>query len=202
MIHPDELAARARQDPSAFAALYDAYYTRVYNYLRYRIDDDATAEDLCAQVFERLLTHIGRYEPERGPFEPWLFAIARNALNDHWRRMKLRRFISLDSLWRQPATIEDPQQRAEQAEQLRSLQAALSTLDERMRDLVSLKFGAGLSNREIASATGLSESNVGVLLYRAVQKLRKATGGATPPAGRARRGANSSSSNPIEVDHE
>ena len=59
---------------------------------------------------------------------------------------------------------------------------ALGTLDERERDLIALKFSALVTNREIASLTGLTESNVGVILFRALRKLRAvlsaSTGGA------------------------
>ena len=81
--YPDEsllgrLAVEAACTPEAFAELYQRYYTRVYNYMRYRSDDPATAEDLTAQLFERLLERIGDYDPQRGPFGAWVFAIARN----------------------------------------------------------------------------------------------------------------------------
>ncbi|HZW03631.1 MAG TPA: sigma-70 family RNA polymerase sigma factor [Anaerolineaceae bacterium] len=195
MIQPELLAARAGYEPDAFGSLYDRYYTRVYNYLRYRLDDDASAEELCAQVFERLLGHIRRYDPERGPFEPWLFAIARNALRDHWRRMKLRRFLPLDTLNRKASAAVSPEEQAVRDEEIESLKRALSALDGRERDLLGLKFAAGLTNREIAQMTGLTESNVGVILYRAVQKLKKITTGEGRPIDTAAPAR-------IEVDHE
>ena len=195
MIQPELLATRAGYDADAFGSLYDRYYTRVYNYLRYRLDDDASAEELCAQVFERLLAHIRRYDPERGPFEPWLFAIARNALRDYWRRMKLRRFLPLDSLRQQASASVSPEEQAVRDEEIEQLKHALCALEERERDLLGLKFAAGLTNRQIAHMTGLTESNVGVIVYRAVQKLKKMTAGEgqhTIDAAPAR----------VEVDHE
>ncbi|MFQ6101808.1 MAG: sigma-70 family RNA polymerase sigma factor [Anaerolineae bacterium] len=87
---PNELAlvARATAEPAAFAAIYDHYFPRVYNYVRYRVRDAQTADDITAQVFERALTHIGTFNPERAPFAAWLFGIARNAVNDHFRARK------------------------------------------------------------------------------------------------------------------
>ena len=60
VVLPNELTlvARARVEPAAFATVYDHYFPRVYNYVRYRINDAATADDLTAQVFERILARI------------------------------------------------------------------------------------------------------------------------------------------------
>ncbi len=82
IILPNEtaLVAQAQVEPAAFAAIYDHYFSRVYNYVRYRIADVHLADDLTAQIFERTLARIGKYKPERAPFAAWLFAIARNPL--------------------------------------------------------------------------------------------------------------------------
>ena len=97
---PNELAlvARATAEPAAFATIYDHYFPRVYNYVRYRVGDAETTDDLTAQVFERALVNIGRYRPERAPFAAWLFAIARNAVSDYLRAQRRRRWLSLEVL--------------------------------------------------------------------------------------------------------
>jgi len=164
----------ATQDISHFAALYDQYYGRVYNYIRYRCDDPALAEDLTAQVFERLLVHLGKYSPERGPFEPWLFAIVRNVVADHFRAQRRLAWMSWDLFERQPSADTAPEDRVIERQAHAALSEALKQLNERERDLIGLKFAGGLNNREIAQLTGLSESNVGVSLYRAINRLRAA----------------------------
>ncbi len=169
-----ELAARAATDPDAFAALFDRYYGPVYNYARYRVDNPADAEDLAALVFERLLKGIRRYDPERGPFEPWLWAVARNAVNDHLRRKRLIAWLPFDSLFHHPASDTEPFDTAAQHEQRERLARALRRLDGRQRELLGLKFHSGLSHAQIAALTGLSESNVGVMVFRALERLRRA----------------------------
>ncbi len=77
------LVCRAKTEPRAFADLYDHYFPRVYNYIRYHVRDAETADDITAQVFERALIKISSYRPERASFADWLFAIARNAVRDH-----------------------------------------------------------------------------------------------------------------------
>lgn len=171
---PDEaaLVAQASCSAAAFVQLYRRYYPRVYNYMRYRCDDRATAEDLTAEVFERLLSKIGAYHPERGPFSAWLFAIARNLVTGHRRATQRRLGISIEALRAWPGNQPGPEEATLEHEDRAELLAAVSHLGERERDLLALKFAARLTNRRIAALTGLSESNVGVILYRAIYRLR------------------------------
>ncbi|MDY6876213.1 MAG: sigma-70 family RNA polymerase sigma factor [Chloroflexota bacterium] len=171
---PNELAlvARATAEPAAFAAIYDHYFPRVYNYVRYRVQDAEAADDVTAQVFERALVNIGRFSPERAPFAAWLFAIARNAANDYLRAQRRRRWLSLQVLRDWASAEPQPEEVVIRDETRAELLASLARLSDRERDLIALKFAAGLTNRHIAELTGLGASNVGVILYRAVRRLR------------------------------
>lgn len=166
------LAVRSVQDRGAFATLYDRYFSRVYNYLRFRCDDPELVDDLTALVFERALTRIHTYSPQKAPFGAWLFAIARHAMSDHWRAQRLRSFLYLDDLRRELVDRSNPEEGFILGEQRRALLGALARLNDRERDLVGLKFAAGLNNRQIARLTGLSENNVGVILFRAMHRMR------------------------------
>jgi RNA polymerase sigma-70 factor, ECF subfamily len=168
---PSSLAVRASNDPQAFIELYDAYFPRVYNYVRYRCYDLVTADDLTAQIFERLLDHIRQYTPGRGPFEAWLFTIARNVVNSHFRGMRFP-WLAWEELNHQPADGPNLEETVVSHEARDSLLAALSRLDARSRDVLSLKYAASLSSREIAQMTRLSDSNVRVILHRALERLR------------------------------
>lgn len=166
------LAVRAASESEAFGALFDCFYGRVFNYARYRCDDDETADDLAAQIFERVLTNIRQYAPEKGPFAPWLFALARNVINDHYRAARRFRWGSLDALRGVSAPDPEPEAALLAHEDERALLTALAGLDARERDVLGLKFAARLTNREIARNLGLRESHVGVIVYRALGKLR------------------------------
>ena len=175
---PNELAlaARAADEPAALATIYDHYFSRVYNYARYRVGDAATADDLTTEVFERVLLHIGGYRAERAPFAAWLFAIARNVVNSHLRAQRRRRWLSLEALRHHASAEPRPEEAVIGNETHAELLAAVARLSERERDLIALKFAAGLTNRRIAEISGLGESNVGVILYRAVRRLRARLG--------------------------
>ena len=173
-IMPNEgaLAARAATEPDAFAAIYDHHFPRVYNYVRYRVGDAQVADDLSARIFERALVNIESYRSARAPFAVWLFVIARNVVSSHFRAQKRRRWLSLAAL-RDRASVEPrPEEVVIQNETRAELLAAVADLSDRERDLIALKFAAGLTNRRIAELTGLGESNVGVILYRAARRLR------------------------------
>ncbi len=155
----------------SFIAIYDAYFKRVYNYVCYRVGEPAEADDLTGLVFEALLAHFDQYDPARGPFEPWLFGIARNTVNQSLRRRRFR-WLSWDIFAGRPAPGPLPEEAVESRQARDRLVEALSHLDNRARDLLGLKFVACLTNRQIALLTGLKESHVGVILFRAIQRLR------------------------------
>lgn len=176
------LAERSLGDREAFAALYDRYFPRVHNYVRYRCADLETADELTSQIFERVLARIGTYQSKTAPFGAWLFAIARNTLNDHLRAQRRRSWIPLDDLRHLVSRSPSPEEAVIQSETHQDLLQALEKLAERDRDLVALKFAAGMTNRQIAEMSGLSESNVAVIIYRALHRLRTWLGEPELPA--------------------
>ena len=90
MANETDLAARAADEAAAFAAIYDHYFPRVYNYVRYRVRDLDLTDELTSLIFERALTRISTFQPEKAPFGAWLFAIARHAIQDHFRAERRR----------------------------------------------------------------------------------------------------------------
>jgi RNA polymerase sigma-70 factor, ECF subfamily len=152
-----------------FETLYQTELLRIYNFFRYRVGDDQIAEDLTAETFEKAWKHRERYRKDLASFSTWLFIIARRIAADHFR--KRRPTVPLEEAGRlaAPQTLEEEaQERAEFAR----LSALLARLAERERELVALKYGAGLTNRAIARISGLSESNVSTILHRLTSQLR------------------------------
>lgn len=68
--------------------IFQMYYKRVYNYIYYRVNCDYTTEDLTSQVFEKIMLKIKTYFESKAPFEVWIFAVARNVVNDYFRSLK------------------------------------------------------------------------------------------------------------------
>ena len=132
--------------------------------------DRAAAEDVTAQTFERAFRKRRSFNAKRGSERAWLFGIARNAALDELRRRKRSSAMYTEPADEGPA-VEDHVEASARRETVR---AALTTLEPADRELVALKFFAGLTNPEIAKVIGTSESNAGTRLHRAVTKLREA----------------------------
>jgi RNA polymerase sigma-70 factor, ECF subfamily len=149
-----------------FEALYRRTFPRVYAYVASLLRDRSAAEEVTAQAYERAYRKRTSYKPRRGSPEAWLFGIARNAALDELRRLKRTGVPEVESA--------APADHSEDVVLRETVRAALETLEPRERDLLALKYKAGLSNGEIARVLAVSESNVGTRLHRAMEKLRKA----------------------------
>jgi RNA polymerase sigma-70 factor, ECF subfamily len=158
-------------DTEAFAALYERTFPRVYAYVASLLRDRVAAEDVTAQAFERAYRKRAGYRPRRGSREAWLFGIARNAALDELRHR--RRHARMEA---EPPDTAAPgaDDHAELSLRREAVRAALGTLDGHERDLIALKFSGGLSNAEIATVLGLSETAASTRLHRTLTKLRKA----------------------------
>lgn len=171
-ISDEALVAEAVQDTSKFAVLYERYDAKLYRYVRYCVDNAMAAEDIVADVFEAALKGLGNFSPSKGSFAGWFFGIARNATNRHLRAVMLHRIVSLEDLKRSANSRSSASEVGLEQEDQAELLHALQQLNKRQREIIGLKFGAEMSNIEIAEALGLSVSNVGVLLFRSMKMLR------------------------------
>lgn len=158
-------------DADAFADLYREHLAAVFNYCLFRIGERAVAEDLTAETFERAWRARRRYRPERAAFNTWLFTISRRVVSNWMRGRSRRRMVQLDERLADTAPL--PESRLEEAERKAQLRDLIRTLNDREQELIALKFGAGMSNRQIAQLMGKSETAIGSALYRVMAKLRQ-----------------------------
>jgi RNA polymerase sigma-70 factor, ECF subfamily len=164
-------ASQAGSIEASFEALYRSSREDVYAYVAGLVRDRAAAEDVTALAFERAYRKRRSFDPARGSHRSWLFGIARNAALDELRRRKRLAELATDPL---DESAEPVDRHAEVALRRTALREAMRTLDARERELVALKFFAGLTNGEIAGVIGVSESNAGTRLHRTIEKLRRA----------------------------
>ena len=163
---------RASATPSeAFEALYRRSFPRVYGYVATLLRDRTAAEEVTAQAFERAYRKRRSFRASRGTEEAWLFGIARNAALDELRRRKRRAVLEADPEDVHAVGLEEE---ADGAIRREAVRAALGRLAPRERELVALKFFAGLSNAELAAVLGTTETNAGTRVHRAIHKLREA----------------------------
>ena len=170
-VNIQDIEAQAQQKD--FAYIFETYYKRIYNYIYYRINCSHTSEDLTSQVFEKIMIKMDTYSEEKSPFEVWMFAIARNVINDHFRSLKKHKIFSIDTIKDLVSLKKNPEEIMIALDSKDELLRALNTLDKRERNIVALKFGAELKNIEIAELLEITESNIGVIIYRSMKKLKK-----------------------------
>jgi len=156
-----------------FSQIYEMYFNRVYKYICYRINNHYEAEDLCSQVFETVITKYHTFSEEKARFDVWLFAIARNTVTDYFRSRKKRFHFSLDSITELILSKPSPEELAIRDDEHQAMFQAMAKLRDKERNIIAMKFAAGLKNSEIAELMGVSESNIGVVVYRIINKLRK-----------------------------
>jgi RNA polymerase sigma-70 factor (ECF subfamily) len=169
--------AREKVDESriAFEALYRESRDDIYAYVAGLLRDRSAAEEVTSQAFERAWRKRRQIDRRRGTPRAWLFGIARNAaLDELRRRSKLVARRDEDGPSQHSAGHHPPAANpVDTAIDRALLQQALDSLNGRERELVALKFFAGLSNAEIATVIRTSETNAGTRLHRVIEKLRR-----------------------------
>jgi RNA polymerase sigma-70 factor, ECF subfamily len=158
--------ARAKDgDEEAMRFLYLRYVDNVYGYVCSIVRDEHDAEDVTQQIFAKLMTALGRYEPRVVPFSAWVLRVAHNAAIDH---MRGRRAIPVEEV-RSPEEADEDVARERWAD----LQTALRVLPEEQREVLLLRFLVGLTPREVADRLGRTEDAVNALQLRARRRVRR-----------------------------
>jgi RNA polymerase sigma-70 factor (ECF subfamily) len=157
-----------------FEELYRSSRDDVYAYVAMLLRDRAAAEDVTALAFERAYRRRRSFDRHRGDERAWLFGIARNAALDELRRRARHVTLAFDPVDHDRPDVEVGSEDDHAAQRQSTVRAAVAALAARERELIALKFHAGLANAEIARVLGISESNAGTLLHRAMTKLRRA----------------------------
>lgn len=165
------MAAHGSAADAEFEHLYRASRDDVYAYVATLLRDRFAAEDVTALAFERAYRKRSSFRPGRGSPRAWLFGIARNAALDELRRRTRTAAVGAEPV--DEAAL-SPEDEAETGARRLAVRAGLESLHPRERELVALKFFAGLSNTELAAVLGTSETNAGTRVHRAIHKLREA----------------------------
>jgi RNA polymerase sigma-70 factor (ECF subfamily) len=171
-----------RGDRSAFGALYERYVDPIFRYIRSRVDDDHTAEDLTEAVFLRSFEAIGTYRDRGLRYSAYLYQVARNLLIDHYRReedtLSLER---AESLLADESSTDDEIIRREQAATIRR---AIDRLPEEYQEIIRLRVILEIPTAEAAEWLKRSEGATRVLLHRALKALKREVDGRREPNAR------------------
>ena len=163
-----------RLDAQAIGAIYDQYFSEVYRYVRYRINDDIVAEDIASDVFVRLLESARKRQGPQSSLKGWLIATASHAVNDHLRKQYRRPVEALsDSL---PDHSSSVHSQVDSREQNRMVQNAYAQLTDEQQHVLALRFGQGYSIEETAAHLRKNINAVKALQFRALASLQRQIG--------------------------
>lgn len=170
----DELAllARARTlDPEALAQIHDTYYTPIFRYVTFRVNDRQTAEDLTSEVFTRLLSALRDKNAPQNTLRGWLYAVAARVVSDHHRQRYRAPQVELDeSLVSKEA---GPAEVVEAMLTRADLKQAIAGLTEEQQNVIALRFGFDMPIQEVARTLGKSEGAIKQLQARAIAALAR-----------------------------
>jgi RNA polymerase sigma-70 factor (ECF subfamily) len=161
----------ARKDPRKFEPLYTRYYKQLVTFVYHRTGERETAFDITAQVFYKALEKLDQFESRGVPFSAWLFRIAANEVNQHFRKTKKMRMVSIDAdgLQELKASVHPEDTAAEDSR----LFAALQQLGEEEMELIDMRFFEQRAFSEMAAIKDMGESACKMRVYRILEKLKQ-----------------------------
>jgi len=166
------LVSRAKTDPEAFSELYDIYFPKIFRYVSWRADNKADTEDIVSDVFVKVLDKIETFKWQKdAAFSSWIFRIAHNTLVDYYRTKQKKSHINLDHL---PEIESDeilPDESYERKLLFQKLHRLIQELPERQAEIITMRFFAGMKNKEIAEVLEIKEKSVAACLCRGLQTL-------------------------------
>jgi RNA polymerase sigma-70 factor (ECF subfamily) len=165
------MRAYAAGDPVAFTRLFERTRGGVYSFFLRSMRDPRAAEDLMQTTFLKL--HAARASYDRSlPLLPWLFAIANRVRLDEFRRRHRLPPQAGEEALEQLEVHDDPTDRIQHAEQVRSVDTALDTLPETQRVVLQLRHVEGMTFAQIAQVLQVPEGALRVRATRGYERLR------------------------------
>ena len=175
----EELVKRAQHSPEAFGDLYEIYYQRIFNYAVKRTANVQLSLDITSTTFLKAFSQIKKYRWRDVPFAAWLYRIASNEINDHYRRQGGRRMSSIETIVELADTsdyadeINEAEDELNRHEEFILLHKKISELPFIYQEVIALKFFERKKIREMVKILGKKEGTIKSLLHRGVEKLRE-----------------------------
>ena len=172
---PDEweLIQMAQKDRRMFRPLYERYYEQIFAYILTKTNDQADSADICSAVFLKAMSQLGSYKNLGFPFSSWLYKIAINACNDHFKNRAKKRYVLIDSkIEGELSALFEESEHPYQAFE-KKLANALSQLKGKELAIIEARYFEKKSFNEIAFLFDITENNAKVRTYRVLDKLKK-----------------------------
>lgn len=166
-----EILEKSKKNSRAFGVLYEKYFDRIFNFIYRQTDDEDLTADLCSQAFLNALNHVNRFEYRGVPVSAWLYRIAANEVNKHYRKLKSTRVFSIEEV-RVKELVEMGADDWDE-ELVQRLIGYLKELPTDMLEVLELRFFEDKDFKEIAYILNITESGAKMRTYRALDRLRK-----------------------------
>ena len=168
------LVAKAQEgDVASFAALYEQFFDPVFRYVSFRTGNRMDAEDITGDVFIRMVGSISSFRWQGHRFSSWLFRIAHNLVVDYFRARARKATVPLEAAAVVPqSSAADPETHTQINLMMEHVYGAMESLTAWQREVISLRFAAGLSVAETAQAVGKKENAVKALQHAGLKKLK------------------------------
>lgn len=155
-----------------FEDIFDKYFDKVYKFINMKTLNHMDAEDIALLVFEKVHANLDTYSSSKSSFETWLFSIVRNEIASFYRKKQIQT-VSMDATGPLVDTDQSPEKIVEMTDINSDLKLALAKLSDKERTIIAYKYGADMKNTDIGDLLGISSANVGVVLFRALKKLKR-----------------------------
>ena len=170
-----KLIVAAQKEPHKFGVLYEKYYRQIYLFVYKRCSEEDAAGDITAQVFMKAMVNLPKYSYRGVPFSAWLYRIASNEVNQHFRNVKGDRRISIEkSQIDKVMGMVDEEKTSDLVELYQEVM--LETLQEMKPDeveMIELRFFENRSFKDVGYILGITENNAKVKVYRIIERLKK-----------------------------
>jgi RNA polymerase sigma-70 factor, ECF subfamily len=162
-------------DEGAAAELFDTFHPRVFRYALGKLRNPSDAEDVAAETFARVLRDLGKFRWKGAGFEAWLFRIASNLVVDHVRRAgrEMADEMVIDKVDEGDDDMMTPEGALLEAEQAQGLSHMLDRLVPEQREVLLLRFAAGLDAAESGKVMGKKPNAIRQLQFRALANVRQ-----------------------------
>lgn len=172
-----QVIAAAKLNPARFAPLYNKYYKPIFIYVFKKLKDEELTADITSRVFLKALLNLNKYEDRGFPFSSWLYKIAGNEVNMHFRKTNKKQQVELNEkdlqVLMDEVKLGSNNSVTSTDDRLETVINALNQLPLEIGELIDLRFFEKRSFREIGEIIGTSEGNAKIKTYRALDKLKK-----------------------------
>ena len=168
----EKAAPASKPGPETLSQLFETHHDKVVRYILARVGNLAQAEDMASDVFAKAVEAFDNFQWRSIPIEAWIFRIAHNVVIDYYRKNSKQHNLPIEA-----AATKVGMSTQEQVDinlEIKELAGALDVLTEQQRNILALRFGAGMSSEEVANAMGKKAGAVRELQSSAVKKLRVA----------------------------